>query len=176
MLLSKIDLYPQFVEIKNRVEKSFNLFANIEIVRRSSCDRNLPEDIALVVFIPYLLVWYESKGKTGKLRKEFFSLHCEDCIKDEYNTWHKYSETLEFQRVTFLRPYNFEGKDCEKLYASSSDLNITRDGCYFDFQISELNEIIQIPEKIHHPNIKKKLFQFNSDSFDNCLLAKKVTF
>lgn len=176
MLLSKIDLYPQFVEIKNKVEEYFNLFANIEIVKRSSCDRNLPEDIALVVFVPYLSVWYESEGKTGKLWKEFFSLHCEDCIKDEYNTWHRYSETLEFQKVTFFRPYNFEGKDCEKLYASSSDLDITRDGRYFDFQVAELNEIIQIPEKIHHPIIKKKLFQFNSDSFDNCLLAKKVTF
>ena len=75
-----------------------------------------------------------------------------------------------------MRPYNFEGKDCEKLYASSGDLNITRDGRYFDFQVSELNKIIQIPEKIHHPNIKKKLSLFNSDSFDSCLLSKKVTF
>ena len=182
MLLTKTDLYPQFQQIKSEVEGLFKVFANIEIVKRSSCDiGSLPEDIALVVYVPYINAWYESnpdsRGKTSKCRKEFFDLSTLESVNDKYHTYFKTSESLEFQKVTFLRPYKFESrKDHERLYASSGDLKITKEGRYFDFEISKLSEVIQIPEKLLSPNLKKNLFSFSRDEFEDCLLCKTITF
>jgi hypothetical protein len=182
-LAAVTELYLQFEQIKFKVERFFNLFAQIEIVRRSSCDiGSLPEDIALIVYVPYINAWYESKpdsrGKTARCRKEFFDLSSTESLEDKYHKYFKTSETLEFQKVTFLRPYDFERKNHEKLYASSRDAKKTnKEGYYFEFELAELDSVIQIPEKLLYPNnLKKKFFSFATDSFENCLLSKTIRF
>lgn len=182
MLLSKTPLYPVFQDFKRQVESRFHVFANVEIVKRSSCDvGSLLEDIALVVYLPKIKAWYASKpdrGRTSKCWKEVYSLNAPESVEDKYHRYFKISETLEFQRIVFLRPYNYESnKDFFKLYASSSDINLTKDGYYFDFQIAELGEVIEIlkiPKNLVVPNIKKTIFSFSSCSFESCLLSNQV--